>query len=250
MDNIINYFNEFLCTFNEIVWPASTFFIWMVSILYVYKKKGRKFEHALALFVVSVFVAYVTFCFFLRKSIGVSIPLSVGLICGILFYFDKKRQDNKMDDEKDKIQDRLSDMYRLQDGGKTSKATPLGATVNVAVEYALPTYRHLKFGLLSTTRIQGNYSWNEERLAVTVSPAKMFEVSANAGVGTLGANVGWIINFHPRGFNLFLGSDHCIGKLSKQGIPLRSNYDVCVGINYPIGKSRIPKESDKKTKKN
>ena len=157
---------------------------------------------------------------------------------------------NKMDDEKDKIQDRLSDMYRLQDGGKTSKATPLGATVNVAVEYALPTYRHLKFGLLSTTRIQGNYSWNEERLAVTVSPAKMFEVSANTGVGTLGANVGWIINFHPRGFNLFLGSDHCIGKLSKQGIPLRSNYDVCVGINYPIGKSRIPKESDKKTKKN
>ena len=120
MDNIINYFNEFLCTFNEIVWPASTFFIWMVSILYVYKKKGRKFEHALALFVVSVFVAYVTFCFFLRKSIGVSIPLSVGLICGILFYFDKKRQDNKMDDEKESMNtDPKEDASRKSKPGKS-----------------------------------------------------------------------------------------------------------------------------------
>ena len=120
MDNIINYFNEFLCTFNEIVWPASTFFIWMVSILYVYKKKGRKFEHALALFVVSVFVAYVTFCFFLRKPIGVSIPLSVGLICGILFYFDKKRQDNKMDDEKESMNtDPKEDASRKSKPGKS-----------------------------------------------------------------------------------------------------------------------------------
>ena len=120
MDNIINYFNEFLCTFNEIVWPASTFFIWMVSILYVYKKKGRKFGHALALFVVSVFVAYVTFCFFLRKSIGVSIPLSVGLICGILFYFDKKRQDNKMDDEKESMNtDPKEDASRKSKPGKS-----------------------------------------------------------------------------------------------------------------------------------
>lgn len=103
MDKIINYFNEFLCTFNEIVWPASTFLIWLVSIMYVYKKKDRRLEHALALLVVSVFVAYVTFCFFLRKPIGVSIPLSVGLICGILFYFDKKRLDNKMDDEKESL---------------------------------------------------------------------------------------------------------------------------------------------------
>ncbi len=149
----------------------------------------------------------------------------------------------KFDDQADKIQDRLTDLYRIQaEKGTTSKTTTLGATLNVAVEYALPTYRHLKFGFLSTTRLQGKYSWNEERLAVTVSPAKMFEVSGNVGVGTLGTNLGWIINFHPRGFNLFLGSDHCLGKLSKQGVPLRSNYDVCLGINYPIGKSRIAKK--------
>ena len=94
MNNIISIFNEFLCAFNEIVWPSSTFFIWMVSIMYVYKKKGREQEYSLALFVISVFVTYVTFCIYQRKNIGVSIPLSAGLICGSLFYFDKKKQKN------------------------------------------------------------------------------------------------------------------------------------------------------------
>lgn len=90
MTNITN-------VFHEIVWLSSTFFMWMISIMYVYKKKGRKHEFALALFVFSVFVTYVTFCFYQRKNIGVSIPLSVGLICGSLFLFflfDKKKQKN------------------------------------------------------------------------------------------------------------------------------------------------------------
>ena len=90
MTNITN-------VFHEIVWLSSTFFRWMISIMYVYKKKGRKHEFALALFVFSVFVTYVTFCFYQRKNIGVSIPLSVGLICGSLFLFflfDKKKQKN------------------------------------------------------------------------------------------------------------------------------------------------------------
>lgn len=90
MTNITN-------VFHEIVWLSSTFFVWMISIMYVYKKKGRKHEFALALFVFSVFVTYVTFCIYQRKNIGVSIPLSVGLICGSLFLFflfDKKKQKN------------------------------------------------------------------------------------------------------------------------------------------------------------
>ncbi len=90
MTNITN-------VFHEIVWLSSTFFMWMISIMYVYKKKGRKHEFALALFVFSVFVTYVTFCIYQRKNIGVSIPLSVGLICGSLFLFflfDKKKQKN------------------------------------------------------------------------------------------------------------------------------------------------------------
>lgn len=165
---------------------------------------------------------------------------------GTPFYFDgfedikvKDGNGEKFDDQLDKLEDRLSELYRLQDGGTTSKKTSLGVTLNIAAQYALPFYSHLKFGFLSTTRIQDVYSWNEERFSVTVSPVKAFEASVNYGVGTFGSNVGWIVNFHPRGFNLFLGSDHCVGKLSKQYIPLRSNYDFCMGVNFPIGKSKV-----------
>ncbi len=147
-----------------------------------------------------------------------------------------------LEDQADRLGDRLSDLYSLQDGGSAARRRTLGATLVLAAEYALPSYRHLKFGLLSTSRLQGVYSWNEERLSVTLSPAPLFELSCNAALGSLGANVGWVLNFHPRAFSLFIGSDHCVGRLSKQMIPLRSNYDFCMGINFPFGKSRFAKQ--------
>ena len=153
----------------------------------------------------------------------------------------KDSDGEKLGDQVDDLGDRLSELYRLQDGGTTSKSTPLGATMNIAAEYKLPAYDRLKFGLLSTTRFQGVYTWNEERVSVTVSPVKFFEVSANVGVGTLGASFGWILNIHPKAFNLFIGSDHNLGTVSKQFVPLRSNNDFCMGVNIPLGKSRIGK---------
>lgn len=143
------------------------------------------------------------------------------------------------EDQANDLADRLSDLYSLQSAGSGSKKRSMGATLNIGVEYALPAYDKLSFGFLSTSRLQGVYSWNEERISATISPCKMLEFSANVGFGTLGTNVGWILNFHPRSFSLFIGSDHCVGKLSKQFIPLRSNYDISMGINFPIGKSRI-----------
>lgn len=145
----------------------------------------------------------------------------------------------KFEDQTDDLGDRLADLYSLQDGGTTSKTSGIGATLNIGLEYKLPAYDRLRFGFLSTTRIQGKYSWNEERISANVSPWKAFECGINAGVGTLGASFGWIINVHPKGFNLFAGMDHILGKLSKQGIPLKSNADFTIGINFPFGKSSI-----------
>ncbi len=145
----------------------------------------------------------------------------------------------EMEDQIDDLGDRLSDLYSLQESGTSSKARALGATLNIAAEYALPAYDKLSFGLLSTTRMQGVYTWNEERLSVTLSPGKMFEISGNVAVGTFGTNVGWLLNFHPRACNIFIGSDHCVGKFAKPFIPKRSSYNVNFGIAFPIGKSRI-----------
>ena len=143
----------------------------------------------------------------------------------------------KMEDQWDDLSDKLEDLYRLKIGKTTSKVHGLGATLNIGVEYALPSYDKLSFGLLSTTRIQGSYSWNEERISVNVSPAKGFEVAVSGAVGTQGASVGGVINVHPRAFNLFIGMDHVLGKLSKQYIPLKSNADFYIGINFPFGKA-------------
>ncbi len=141
----------------------------------------------------------------------------------------------KLEDQTDDLSDRLSDLYSLQDAGTANRTTMLGATMNIGAEYKLPAYDKLRFGFLSTTRIQGKYTWNEERLSANVSPVKFFECGANFGVGTLGASFGWMINIHPKGFNLFMGMDHTLGKLSKQFIPLRSNADFTLGINFPLG---------------
>ena len=151
----------------------------------------------------------------------------------------KDGEGTDIDDQFDKFDDQLSDLMSLQDGGTTKKARMLGATLNIAAEYTMPFYKHLKVGFLSTTRIQGVYSWNEEKLAATVSPVKWFELTGNIGVGTLGFNTGWVLNLHPRAFNLFVGMDYVLGKMSKQYVPLRSNANLCMGINFPLGKSRV-----------
>lgn len=144
-----------------------------------------------------------------------------------------------IDDQYDNLADDFERLYRLEAAPtRSAKTTMLGATLNLAAEYQLPAYDRLRFGLLSTTRIQGRYSWHEERLSATISPCRAFEASASLGLGTTGATFGWVVNIHPKGFNLFLGMDRMLGKLSKQGIPLRSNADFTLGINFPIGTKR------------
>lgn len=143
------------------------------------------------------------------------------------------------EDQTDHYGDHFSALAALQDNGKGSSSNMLGATLNIGAEYAMPFYKKLSVGFLSTTRIQGEYTWNEERISATVSPLKWLEASVNVGFGTRGASFGWVANVHPKGFNLFVGMDHMLGTLSKQGIPLNSNSSFTIGINFPFGSSRM-----------
>lgn len=144
----------------------------------------------------------------------------------------------KFEDQSDNYGDRLEELYDLRSEGEGSKARMLGATFNIGANYVLPMWKMLDFGLLSTTHIQGKYSWNEERFSANLHPCKMFEMGINLGVGTLGTSFGWILNFHPRGFNLFVASDRLCCKYAKQMIPLKSQANIAMGINFPLGKSR------------
>ena len=142
---------------------------------------------------------------------------------------------NNFSDEFDMMMNDLSALYALEDEGDAgSRTTTLGATLNLGAEFTLPVYRNLKFGLLNSTRIQGDYSWTEFRLSANINPVKPFSAGANFAVGTYGCSFGWLMNVNVTGFNMFVGMDHFMGKLTKQGLPLSSNASVNMGINIPF----------------
>lgn len=150
------------------------------------------------------------------------------------FNVDENAQNN-FNDEFDKMLQDISSLYDLKaQGDAGSRTTMLGATLNIAAEYTLPAYRNLKFGLLNSTRIQGDYSWTEFRLGANINPVKPFSAGVNVAVGTYGWSFGWLMNLNVTGFNLFAGMDHTMGKLAKQGLPLSSNASMNVGINIPF----------------
>jgi hypothetical protein len=133
------------------------------------------------------------------------------------------------------LRDDLSALYELNDKGDIgSRTTTLAATLNLGVEYELPVYRKLRFGLLNTTRINGDYTWTEVRLSANVHPVNLVSVNANLVCNTFSYGFGWLVNLHMTGFNLFAGMDQTMGKLEKHGVPLKSRAQVNFGINFPF----------------
>lgn len=136
-------------------------------------------------------------------------------------------------DQLRRTRDNIVELISLEEvstsGGRT---TALAATLNVGVEYRLPMFEPLKFGLLSTTRIDGQYSWNEERLSANLTPLSWLDLSVSAGLGTYGASVGWLVNFHPKVFNFFVGMDHTFDNIGRPFVPLNQKGDAYCGINF------------------
>lgn len=142
---------------------------------------------------------------------------------------------NSFSDEWDLMGDDFAALYELEDmGDQGSRSKMLGATINLGAQYTLPLYRKLSFGLLNTTFIQGDYTATEFRLSANINPIKPFSAGINVATGTYGWGFGWIMNFNTKGFNMFVGMDHLLTKLAKQGVPLSSNADLSLGINFPF----------------
>ena len=141
-------------------------------------------------------------------------------------------KDNSFESQGDKYGDQLADFANLTDeGDQGGRTTGIGATLNVGAEYTFPLYRKLKFGLLSSTRFNGKYTWTEGRLSANVSPLKWIDGGINFALNSYTASCGWVLNVHPKGFNIFIGMDHVLGKMSKEFIPLSSNASVNLGFN-------------------
>lgn len=142
---------------------------------------------------------------------------------------------NSFSNEMDRLGESFATLYELNDkGDQGGRSKMLGATMNLGAEYTLPAWKKLSFGLLSTTRFQKDFGWTEFRLSANVAPVKILSGGINMAIGTFGCSFGWIANFHPKRYNLYVGMDHTLGKLAKQGIPLSGNGSVNVGMNIPF----------------
>lgn len=144
----------------------------------------------------------------------------------------KQGQGETMDDQADNYGDQITDFINLKDNGdQGSRTTGIGATVNVGAEYNLPAYRKITFGALSTTRINGEYSWTEGRLSANWTPLNWIDGGVSFAVNSFTTSMGWVLNIHPKGYNFYLGMDHILGKTSKEFIPLSSNASLSLGMS-------------------
>ncbi len=142
------------------------------------------------------------------------------------------KADNSFENQWDNIKDDITAIYELDNMGNSGgRTTMLGATLNIGAKYTLPVYRKVNFGVLNSTRIQGAFSWTDFRFSANVAPVKWVDGGINMSAGTFGVGFGWLVNFHPNGFNFFIGMDRTLGKTTKEMIPLSSNASVNLGMN-------------------
>ena len=143
-----------------------------------------------------------------------------------------KDKPNHATHQVDKYADQVSDFYNLKDmGDKGSRMTTLGATINLACQYTIPSYRQLKLGALSSTRLQGKHTWTEARVSANIEPLAWLNGGVSIAANSYTTSLGWIVNIHPKNFNFFIGMDHLMGKFSKEMIPLSSNASLSMGFN-------------------
>lgn len=138
-------------------------------------------------------------------------------------------------DSWDALVDDLSPLYELHDNGDIGSSTiSLLGKFRAGVEYKFPLYDRLHFGLMNTTSLSSLFPSTEFRISANVEPIKGIAASLSAAAGTYGANYGFLLSFGNKGFNFLIGMDYAAFKLDKNGIPLSSNMDVHLGMNFPF----------------
>lgn len=153
---------------------------------------------------------------------------------------DDKGDNKDIEDQVSDLGDQLGDVFKFYDNGKSGgRATMLAATLNIGAEYALPYYKKLRFGFLSSTHINRPFTWSEGRFSANVAPVAWFDASVNYACSSFGSSLGWVLNFHPKGFNFFVGTDHMITKVNPQFIPINNaNANVSFGFNITFGEKK------------
>ena len=147
--------------------------------------------------------------------------------------YDKNKIDKQLEDLGDKLLDCLNFEKESKKGADTKA---LHATLTIGAEYDMPFYKRLSAGFLFTQRMAGCFSWTEGRFSANVKPTGWFDATVSYGASTFGSSFGWMLNYHPKGFNFFIGSDHQFFKITPQFVPVgHLNTNIQLGINFTFG---------------
>ncbi len=143
------------------------------------------------------------------------------------------------DDVSDEYSDKLKDFANLESKGDNGGSSHgLAATMRFGLEYPLPVYDKLSFGALFSHRFDSKYSWTEERISANYKPLSWLDGGINVAFTSFCTTMGWVLNLHPAGLNIFFGMDHMIGKTGASMIPLDSNVSFNFGMNIAWGGSK------------
>ena len=145
---------------------------------------------------------------------------------------DPATGESELDKETDQIQEDLKNLVRFNDNGSTKATTSLTTTLNIGGEYSILSDK-ISFGLLSSTRFGLPVVWTEMMASANFRPASWFHATINGSFSNIGQSMGIMLNFCPKGFNFFIGSDYIPFKYSKQGIPLNhAKANFTIGMNF------------------
>ena len=154
---------------------------------------------------------------------------------------DYDDMENTVEDELDRLKDDAEELVDFKYEGAESVNTRMNTTIYLGAEYSMPFYKPLSVALLYGQCFSEFEScrWHDVRGYINIAPLKWFEATVNCGFNTYGTSLGWMLNFHPVGFNFFIGSDHMITKVNPQFVPIDDlNSHFTMGINFPIGKRK------------
>lgn len=155
---------------------------------------------------------------------------------GVKFEFDgfqniSKEEDCTLKNQWNVLKDDLMDMIHLEEKGDGKYVRMINCTAEASAKYKYDIYTA---GFLYTANFLGSYTWMEARLNLGVMPVKSLDVVVSPTYGTYGFSVGGMINYHHKGFCVFLASDRLFFEVNRQMIPTSLNAGVQFGMTFPL----------------
>lgn len=133
--------------------------------------------------------------------------------------------------------------------------TRLSASLNAGVEYNILN-NWIAFGLLSHTEFCQNFTRSELTASVNFRIMRWLSTSFTHTFfnGNQPGVLGWALNIHPAGLNLFLGADFIDTRFAvyNQNLPIpkmMTSANFYVGLGFNLGKAKYMKSMQKPEKK-